>query len=257
MRLMDKRIKLAVLAVVETGFPPDEAMEPEPQAVTGRGTLQRARYFLRQAAMCGTENVDGAEHNLNAAIVFGRSVTLHIQSQYGHRPDFDYWYAWQENAMRSDPLLSLFVEARNVILKEGPVRASPITKTSNIVGRLPLGWIDLPPQRYEPWHRRGVKGLVVAVWGAVTLPLARVRLKLVLFREVRRARRLPETVRTHELYFVGSQYGDRRASDLVREYLEKLERVVQAAEVEIAADPKETGFPHLPRPPKRGRQRGL
>jgi len=53
------------------------------------------------------------------------------------------------------------------------------------------------------------------------------------------------------LCFIGSQYESRRALDLVREYLDKLEGVVKAAEEELRRDPSETGFPHLTRPPKK------
>ena len=123
---MDNRVKLAAIQFAEV--PPSGAVEePRRETVTGRATLQRARFFLRQGAVCGTEDVEGAEHNLNAAIVFGRSVTFHIQSQYGHRPDFDYWYAWQENVLRSDPLAVFFNKARNDILKRSlwPRRWSP------------------------------------------------------------------------------------------------------------------------------------
>lgn len=247
---MDKRVKLAAIQFAEVP-PSGEVEELKREAVTGRATLERARFFLRQAAVCGTEDVEGAEHNLNAAIVFGRSVTFHLQSQYGNRPDFDYWYAWNENFMRGDPLLSFFVLARNVILKEGPMPTPVVKKTQNVVGLLPVGFILLPPRRVGPWYRQGIKALLAEAWGAISLPFARLQLWWGLRREARRAqRRLPQSVTTRELYFVGSQYGNRRTLDLVREYLDRLEGVVKAAEDELGRDPNETAFPHLLRPRK-------
>jgi hypothetical protein len=64
-------------------------------------------------------------------------------------------------------------------------------------------------------------------------------------------------VTTRELYFIGSPYGGRRALDLLRDYLDRLEVVVKAAEDELECDPSGTAFPHLSRPvkeKKRGNQ---
>jgi hypothetical protein len=247
---MDKRIKLAAIQFAETG-PSSEAGEVEQKAVAGRKTLERARFFLRQAALYGVGDVEGAEHNFNAAIVFGRSVTFHLQSQYRDRPDFDYWYAWQENAMRDDKLLSFFVETRNIILKEGPVSTPVVNKTVKVIGSLPIGWLELPPPRSELWYRRGLRVLSLDAWRAMTLPLARLRLRWALLWQVYRASRLPISVTTQDLHFADLQYGDQRALELVRAYLDTLERVVKVAEEELGRDPTETGFPQLRRPPNR------
>ncbi len=75
---MDKGVKLAAIQFAEVPLS-GEVEELKREAITGRATLARARFFLRQAAACGTDDVEVAEHNLNAAIVFGRSVTFHLQ----------------------------------------------------------------------------------------------------------------------------------------------------------------------------------
>ena len=131
--------------------------------------------------------------------------------------------------------------------------ASPVvTKIENVISALPMGWIELPRATGKPWHRRGLGTLTRDTWGVLTLPIARFQLWWALRREARRAQRsLPRSVTTRDLYFVDLRYGDRRALDLVRDYLDKLEMVVKTAEDELARDASETGFPHLSRPPKK------
>lgn len=86
-----------------------------------RRTLTKARFFVDQVERCGTDDQTAFETYIEAAIVFGRSVTFHIKSEYSHRPGFDTWYSPHETAMRSDPLFDFFLNTRNFVLHEGPV----------------------------------------------------------------------------------------------------------------------------------------
>ena len=58
-----------------------------------RRTLRKARFFAGQAEQSKTGQREAFETYLEAAIVFGRSVTYHIQKEFKHENGFDDWYA--------------------------------------------------------------------------------------------------------------------------------------------------------------------
>lgn len=60
-----------------------------------RETLEAARLFAKQADAAGND-IMGFRHNLEAAIVFGRSVTFHIQKEFTRHAGFDKWYSEQQ-----------------------------------------------------------------------------------------------------------------------------------------------------------------
>jgi hypothetical protein len=79
-------------------------------------TLQTAQHGLddlldssRTRRMSGLRNL----------IVFGRSVTFVLQNLRSVVPDFDRWYEPQQQALKDDPLMRYFVEARNELEKQG------------------------------------------------------------------------------------------------------------------------------------------
>jgi hypothetical protein len=52
---------------------------------------------------------------LEAAIVFGRGVTFHLQKEYRRRPAFECWYCDQQSIMEADPIFKFFRDTRNFI----------------------------------------------------------------------------------------------------------------------------------------------
>ena len=204
---------------------------PEPEAVGGgaqrhgaaRATLDRARFFLRQAAICGTEDPVGFEHYINACVVFGRGVTFQLQKELKHHAGFDDWYEPLQTKMKEDKLSLFFHEARTLIIhKEGSLRTREQVTRSRVIGTLPVGWIELPADD-AAWHRR---------FGAAALrPYHRLKLKWFFFRERRRARRLPIEMVTVDLHFEDAgPYGATPALQLTREYLVGMEAIVEEAE---------------------------
>ena len=57
--------------------------------------------------------------NVEAAIVFARSVTFHIQKEFSARPDFEEWYSPWQKRLAASPTCAYFLEKRNFVLKQG------------------------------------------------------------------------------------------------------------------------------------------
>ncbi|OLC12041.1 MAG: hypothetical protein AUH29_17565 [Candidatus Rokubacteria bacterium 13_1_40CM_69_27] len=205
---------------------------PEPKAVgddaqrhgSARATLDRARFFLRQAAICGIEDPVGFEHYINACIVFGRSVTFQLQKEFKHRAGFDNWYEPLQTEMKEDKLSLFFNAARTFIIhKEGSLRTQERVTRSRVIGILPVGWIELP-EHDAAWYRRlRASGL---------RPYYRLKLKWFFFRERRRARHLPIEMVTVDLHFEDAgPLGATPALQLTKEYLNGMEAIVEEAEL--------------------------
>jgi hypothetical protein len=91
-----------------------------------KAILTRAEETL-QTARFGYQDLIGPERQrrvsgLRNLIVFGRAVTFVIQNLRSVLGDsFDQWYAPEQEAMKLDPLMRYFVEARNAIEKQGRI----------------------------------------------------------------------------------------------------------------------------------------
>jgi hypothetical protein len=123
-------------------------------------TLGKARFFAEQAGLAGANDREAVTNNLEAAIVFARSVTFHLQSQFAHAPGFDVWYAEQQQRLRNDRLGRFLLEQRNYVLKVGPAPIKrnisvSITDTLQMTAELSIKVI-----RGQPWYRRSPKTLV-------------------------------------------------------------------------------------------------
>ncbi len=82
--------------------------------------IDRARFFLGNAGRAQQAGDRRAfVYSLEAAVVFARSITLHLQKQLRHVDGFDEWYQGEQEKMRAEPEMRFMVGARNFILKEG------------------------------------------------------------------------------------------------------------------------------------------
>jgi hypothetical protein len=61
--------------------------------------------------------------SLNACIQALRSVTFVLQKNKRAIPEFDAWYAKEQERMRADPVMRWLVEARNRVVKQGDLEA--------------------------------------------------------------------------------------------------------------------------------------
>jgi hypothetical protein len=89
-----------------------------------REKLLEAQYFLQRMRENSSDR-DAFKYNLSAFLSAARSVTFYMQKEFKHTPGFEEWYAAEQEVMRRDPLMTFFVEARNVSLKQQhvPTRA--------------------------------------------------------------------------------------------------------------------------------------
>lgn len=85
-------------------------------------TLNTAKQGLADVLDPSRVRRDAGLRNL---IAFGRSVTFVIQNLRGIKGlDFDAWYLPHQEAMKADPLMRYFVEARNELEKQGKLSVS-------------------------------------------------------------------------------------------------------------------------------------
>ena len=102
-----------------------------------REKLLEAQYFL-QLMRENSSDRNAFKYNLSAFLSAARSVTFYMQKELKHTPDFEEWYAAEQEVMRRDPLMPFFLEARNVSLKQQhvPTRAQvDVTMTATATGR--------------------------------------------------------------------------------------------------------------------------
>ena len=96
--------------------------------------LNEAEYFyqkMEEKAKIPTE----FRFNLNAFISRARSVTWVLKKQYSKNPKFEVWYAKKEKEMKNDELMNFFKEARNISIKEHPLRP----QTSTYIRHIEIG----------------------------------------------------------------------------------------------------------------------
>lgn len=204
-----------------------------------RLTLEKARFFVDQAESAGVANRLAQQNNLEAAIVFGRSVTFHIQKEFAHHLGFDPWYAVQQKAMKADPLLDFFLATRNYILKEGPVALQRTIQLSASGEVHASGYLEVHIIRGRPWYRRSPAILWADLVADIGRPIARWRWIRQQARVVkmRLAKQNRQTVEVRDLlHFEQSPFNDRQALDLLRDYLDKLESIVNEAEEIFASN---------------------
>lgn len=95
-----------------------ESNVAEIQAILSRvdETLETAKRGLEDVLDTSRVRRMSGLRNL---IVFGRSVTFVLQNLRSATVEFDEWYAPHQHAMKSDPLMRFFVDARNKLEKQG------------------------------------------------------------------------------------------------------------------------------------------
>jgi hypothetical protein len=194
-------------------------------------TIAKARFFLDCADDVGTNERVSFCNFLEAAIVFARSVTFHLQKEFANQPEFANWYAEHQKSLAQNRLARFLLEQRNYVLKEGPIathRVIQMTVTASVHASCS---VTITVIRGAPWYRRSLRIL----WEDATYPL---RERLHRFREKRRQARAqklmeqnrpPDTTRD-DIYFSHDEWKYEPAIELVRRFLSELEVIVQQAE---------------------------
>lgn len=194
-------------------------------------TLAKARLFLEQAGRADRNDRHTIATNLEGAIVFCRSVTFHLQSQFAHAPGFDAWYAEQQSILREQRLGRFLLEQRNYVLKVGPAIVNRIVGVSITESVMMHDEISVEVVRGQPWYRRTLKIL----FEDLMYPL---RQQILQWRERRRWRaatkkKAAETagiITTDELHFADAEWKEIPAIQLIEQQLVVLRKIVAEAE---------------------------
>jgi hypothetical protein len=195
--------------------------------------MDAARFFVARAEhSAGTDQV-GLRHYLEAAIVFARSITFHVQSEFKGRPGFDEWYmAWQDR-LRADPTAKYFLEKRNYVLKVGRVGLRHNVSVSMDAILLVSGQVAVKVIRGRPWYRRSPQIL----WQDATYPFRvwlgqrrdrRLQRQRELERQKEQARK--ENASTRSVSFVDAPATAGSAIEHLASYIDTLEILVSEAE---------------------------
>jgi len=100
--------------------------------------LKEAKYFYQK--MQGTAKIPKEfRHNFNAFISRARSVTWVLRKQHSENPKFKTWYGKKEKEMKNDELMRFFKVARNVSVKEHPLRTQTSTYIRHMEINVPKG----------------------------------------------------------------------------------------------------------------------
>lgn len=198
--------------------------------LTARRTLEKAWFFVAHAAEAAPTDREAFIAFLEAAIVFGRSVTLHLQKELAHEPGFADWYAAEKAAMKGEALLTYFRDTRNFILKEGPAGIRKEILVTLPAVAVPIACVEARVIRSAPWYRRSPRIL----WADLLYPIRR---RLRERQRRRRERRLQRETEqrtggsvTERFIFDDSRWRDRPALAVLGEYLGKLDAIVTQAE---------------------------
>lgn len=196
-----------------------------------RLTIAKARFFLDCADETGANERTAFCNFLEAAIVFTRSVTFHLQKEFANQSGFTEWYVEHRKPLEQNRLGRFLLEQRNFVLKEGPIATHRVIKMTMTATVSLSCSATVTVIRGAPWYRRSVRIL----WQDATYPL---REKFHAFRERRIQAKVqkelhqsqPQDTAHDDIYFSNDEWKSEPAVSHVRRLLDELEAFVQKAE---------------------------
>jgi hypothetical protein len=203
-----------------------------------RRTLERARRFLDRAVEAGVQWRTEFEDDLEAAIIFGKSVDYHLQAEFKHVAGFQAWHDADTRRLKAIPLVRWMVGQRDYAVHTEPLKTHSVW-TVNPQGGIRLsGTAIVKVVRGQSWYRRPRRVLWEDLRHSAEERARHARARF--SRIWRRARpqraavlaRVPpsSTTTTQAFYFNDRHWGSRPAVDLGREYLNVLDQIVAEAE---------------------------
>lgn len=201
---------------------------------TARRTLHKARFFLARATETGIGDRDAFVTYLEAAIVFARSVAHHLGREFTGRNRT--WCKARFARLDQHPLFAFLRDVRNFILKKGPLGVRRVVSVAMSVPMILSESFDVRVIRGKPWYKRNPRTPWEDFSRDAIRPLRRYleqrreRRRIAAIR--RRAEQTTDTTTTDNLYFATDDpaWTDRPALDIVRDYLDMLEAVVEEFE---------------------------
>lgn len=186
--------------------------------------------------------------NIQAAIVFGRSMFHYLDRHPKTDPAYAAGFQATAARMTGDPVLAYFKDARDLWLKRRPPSITRRIYLSSTLTATGTVFAEARVKRAGPWYRRPPRILWMDTGDAIMRPIRRwrrqgaaaIRRRIDPLRrrvETWRARRRAQPPSVREYYFSDADPEglDRPAVDLVREYLDRLEAIVDEAEAQFPA----------------------
>ena len=198
-------------------------------------TLLKARFFVEQANRADPNDRAAFTNYLEAAIVFARSVTFHLQKQFATAAGFNEWYAKQQKRLAEDQLSRFLLHQRNYVLKEGPVTIRRIVEVEMTTSNHIAGSFSVRIIRGKPWYRRSPKILFEDAIDPVREWLHEWRQRRAASNAAHAHRQTPSSAVRDALYFNDSEWAETPAIELLRRQLDLLEEIVRAAEARFLA----------------------
>ncbi len=209
-------------------------------SLIARETLQKSRFFVSKARDTTLEQRQEFATFLEAAIVFSRSVTFHLQKELAENPRFDPWYQSWQHRLGASAISRYLLDQRNYVLKEGPLetrRVISMMGTSSIRLR---DSVTVTVHRGTPWYRRSLAIIVEDLlrpyreWKRHRLDQLQQKV------EARRARKAAKAaaraaVTSDAIYFADEEWSGTPAIDLVEQHLSLLDELVTEAEAVFAS----------------------
>lgn len=191
-----------------------------------RNTLYGAQYFVANAIAAGGGDLTVFGYNVEAAIVFGRSVTFHLQKEFADCPDFPAWYTDWQTKLNADPICRYFLTKRNYVLKEGPAQLARSVTIFIDAGLTMHAELRHTRISVGPWCHRFYQWFL-----EILRRVRRSKEKKQIAAKAKSAIDRPAPTRAEvRVEFQDSPVPNRQAIDLLKYYLDMLDEVVTEAE---------------------------
>jgi len=212
-----------------------------------RTTLEKARYFLDRAVAAEADPRSSRiayTADLEAAIIYGDATWDHLSAEFSRNPKYDAWKDKQYGALKKQPLFLFMSEGgkrgtpkssiglRHYFLHVGGNRLTLTETVQIVIAAYARVSCDAVIIRGQPWYRRSPKIL----WADAIAPIR------AWARDIRQeiaARRPPVSQRgpairdEHTYYFDDPAWNSQPAREIVRQYLDLMEQVINRAENDL------------------------
>ncbi len=205
---------------------------------SAREYIEKARFFVEKARIAETRDEVDFQNFLETAIVWARSVTFVLQTQYKRVPGFEDWYAKWQDQLGKDPLARFFLEQRNFVLKRKGV---VLRKVTTVTVTLPILVETLVTAKVisSSWRSR-LRYFPQDV-------LAGLRRRVTAFRRWLRSwqykRQHTRVVIAERMFFVEEPWANEPALGLLEKHLQHLEILVKNVSKQFG-DPNEDCLPN-------------
>lgn len=197
-------------------------------SLIAKQTVQRTRFFAEEATKIVSEREKFA-HYFESSIVFARSVTFHLQKELCHSEGFQEWYEEEQSKLKQLPICRFFLEKRNYILKQGPVKISKTIEASISNSISVHSEVKIKIIRAKPWYRRSIKTLIKDAAFPIRQEYFNWKKRRNRSRQNRKSNESKAEI-SERLHFSDEEWKDQSAFDLIFEYCDILENLVDRAE---------------------------